>query len=103
MEQRDKVYLHNDLRRARERAAYVEPVLRLVVFDRDGWECHECGGICDPHGPRAERPSLDHLVPLSEGGAHSYDNVATAHVGCNSRRYHLGRKRPDSPIPEVVG
>jgi 5-methylcytosine-specific restriction endonuclease McrA len=30
--------------------------------------------------------SMDHLVPLSKGGDHSWANVALAHRSCNSKR-----------------
>lgn len=61
--------------------------LRQVV-ERDGWECWLCGqpirqGI-DPH--HDEAVSLDHVVPLSEGGNHAVENLRPAHRWCNSRR-----------------
>ena len=31
-------------------------------------------------------PTLDHLIPLSQGGLHVLANVATAHFICNSRK-----------------
>jgi 5-methylcytosine-specific restriction endonuclease McrA len=34
----------------------------------------------------ANDPTLDHLMPVSRGGEHSYRNVGTAHRGCNSRK-----------------
>ena len=33
-----------------------------------------------------EAPSIDHIVPLSKGGEHSYANCALAHTGCNSAK-----------------
>lgn len=72
--------------KARKRAATVEPVNPTRVFDRDGWRCHLCNGMTD----RTKRgtlhpnaPELDHIVPLSKGGAHSYANTACAHKKCN--------------------
>lgn len=29
-------------------------------------------------------PSIDHIIPISKGGMHSWDNVALAHMKCNS-------------------
>jgi hypothetical protein len=74
------------------RGAWVEPVDREVVAARDGWRCCICGG-------RVTRDtwSLDHIVPLSQGGEHSYRNVALAHVRCNSRR-HTGRLPSQAPL-----
>lgn len=58
------------------------------VFERDGWVC----GLCDePVSPGAVYPdplsaSLDHVVPLSRGGAHSLENSQLAHLACNVRK-----------------
>jgi 5-methylcytosine-specific restriction endonuclease McrA/ribosomal protein S27AE len=72
-------------RAARFGVAY-EPVGRLKVFIRDGWRCMICGGKIlrrkNPNHPKA--PSLDHRVPMSRGGSHTYANVQCAHRQCNS-------------------
>lgn len=75
--------------KARKRAATVEPVNTLRVFERDGWRCHLCGGLTikarrGTYHPKA--PELDHIVPLSKGGAHSYANTACAHRSCNATK-----------------
>ncbi len=48
---------------------------------RDGWMCH----ICHRRVSR-KTWSMDHLIPLSEGGSHTWANVALAHFLCNSLR-----------------
>jgi 5-methylcytosine-specific restriction endonuclease McrA len=68
-------------RRARLRGSYVETVDPGVVFHRDNGTCGICGGPVDP-----ERVSIDHVVPLSRGGLHSYSNVQLAHLACNTRK-----------------
>lgn len=75
--------------KARKRAATVESVSPARVFERDGWMCHLCGGktLKDKRGtyhPKA--PELDHIVPLSKGGEHSYRNTACAHRKCNAAK-----------------
>lgn len=72
--------------RARLRAAQVEPVNPVAVFERDGWRCQ----ICGKDTPRARRgtrypnaPELDHRIPLSRGGEHSYANTQCACRRCN--------------------
>lgn len=75
--------------RARLRRVKVEPVNPTKVFDRDGWRCHLCGratprklrGTLKPNAPE-----LDHIVPLSKGGEHSYRNTACACRECNHRK-----------------
>lgn len=76
-------------RRARQVAQQVEDVRPQVVFERDKWKCHICGGKTRKR-PRFKRDpemaSLDHLVPLSLGGEHSYANTACSHLACNLRK-----------------
>lgn len=75
-------------RRARKRGAKVGRVVRAEVLARDDYVCHLCGQETLPgegqHHPRY--PTLDHLIPLSRGGEHSMENVATACFRCNTRR-----------------
>lgn len=33
---------------------------------------------------RRDYPSVDHIVPLSKGGTHTWDNVQLAHMACNA-------------------
>lgn len=73
------------IRRARKRGAYVADVRRYDVFIRDDWRCHICKRKVSkvkqvPH-PRAA--TIDHLIPLSQGGTHEPANVATACFECN--------------------
>lgn len=68
-------------RRARIRDAFVEHVDPLVVFQRDEGVC----GICTEPVDRGEF-DVDHIVPLAEGGEHSYANVRLSHVNCNRSR-----------------
>lgn len=73
-------------RKIRQRAARVETVLPLKVFERDGWRCHLCGGLtikAKRGSYHNKAPELDHIVPLSKGGDHSYRNTACAHRVCN--------------------
>lgn len=68
-------------RRARLASVPQEPIDRDVVYQRDGGLC----GICGGEVARADQ-SIDHIVPLSKGGPHTYANLRLAHVNCNKRR-----------------
>lgn len=76
-------------RKAKERAATVESVDPLRVFERDGWRCKLCG-IKTPKAKRGtyepDAPELDHIVPLSKGGEHSYRNTHCACRRCNGEK-----------------
>ncbi|HEX2375991.1 MAG TPA: HNH endonuclease [Gaiellales bacterium] len=56
-------------------------VVRRVLFCRDSWRCCYCGR---DGGPRDL--TVDHVKPLSRGGAHVWDNVVTACRRCNHRK-----------------
>lgn len=76
-------------RRARHAGAVVvETFTREEVFERDSWTCQVCGLHLsidtDPFDPTA--PTVDHVVPLSQGGEHSRANVQAACLHCNSSK-----------------
>lgn len=84
----DKVRSKNQRRRARLIGAFVEDVDLQVVWERDGGVCQICETAIDPEveWPHRQSKTLDHVVPLSRGGEHSYANVQLAHHSCNSRK-----------------
>lgn len=58
------------------------------IAARDGRTCHLCQSAVDMtlSGNQAWGPTIDHLIPISKGGADAPDNVALAHRTCNERR-----------------
>lgn len=73
-------------RKARMRGVLYESVDPFVVFGRDGWRCQLCG-CATPRRLRGRHmpasPELDHIVPISCGGAHTYANTQCACRQCN--------------------
>ena len=75
-------------RQDRKRATQVEPIRNIDVFERDRWVC----GLCDEQidrslvWPDPLCATLDHVVPLSEGGTHTWGNVQAAHARCNIQK-----------------
>lgn len=61
-----------------ERIWKVPPVNRREVLRRDHHSCQYCGST--------KHLTLDHVIPKSKGGGHSWDNVVTACSHCNSRK-----------------
>ena len=63
------------------------------VLDKYGTNCHICNIPIDLNAPRARKFGwenglhIDHLIPLSKGGADTLDNVRPAHGLCNLRKY----------------
>lgn len=50
---------------------------RRSVFARDDHRCQYCGATAE---------NIDHVIPRSRGGAHSWDNVVAACRPCNARK-----------------
>lgn len=72
-------------RRARQRNVACEPYEPTEIAVRDGWRCQLCGKRV-PMGARHPDPlsaSIDHVVPLAEGGGDVRANVQLAHLRCN--------------------
>lgn len=69
---------HSQLRRARKLKAPAERILKYVVFARCHGKCGICGGFPNPFDWH-----LDHIIPLSRGGHHTYNNVQVACPECN--------------------
>ena len=58
------------------------------VIARDGDKCHLCKRKVDLSLPGTDSrgPTVDHLLPISAGGADELANVRLAHRSCNCRR-----------------
>lgn len=87
---------HDPLRDKRFKGAIIDNDITLhKLFRMSGGVCYLCGGACDwnakiiingrPYA-KAKYPSIDHVIPLSKGGEHSWNNVRLAHLACNSSK-----------------
>jgi 5-methylcytosine-specific restriction endonuclease McrA len=77
----EKVQQHEDTRRAREKNVFSESISRARVWKRDRGRCGICGRKADPGNWH-----LDHVIPLSKGGTHTYGNVQVSHPRCNQEK-----------------
>lgn len=65
------------------------------LVERDGLNCAICGLPCLYYGNYLAPlyPTIDHIVPISKGGGHTWDNVQVAHRLCNIKKSdHIGRE-----------
>jgi 5-methylcytosine-specific restriction endonuclease McrA len=62
------------------------PLSRRAVFVRDGHRCQYCNRAAE---------NIDHVVPRSRGGTHTWDNVVAACRSCNARK--------EDRLPNEVG
>lgn len=87
---------HEHTRRMRMQKDPVDnDITVLGLFLRDSGVCQLCGGRCDSEDYEMKDgvfiagnkyPSIDHIIPLSKGGEHSWDNVQLAHRICNTKK-----------------
>lgn len=61
-----------------ERVWKVPPVNRRELLRRDHHTCQYCG--------HTKQLTIDHIIPVSKGGKHKWDNVVTACEKCNQRK-----------------
>ena len=62
-----------------------EKINHTEVFDFWNWICNICESEIDRTCGRDDwmRVTLEHVIPLSKGGQHVWDNVRPAHWKCN--------------------
>jgi 5-methylcytosine-specific restriction endonuclease McrA len=62
------------------------------LAERDQWQCKLCNKPISQDAKHYKGnlnlygPSLDHIIPVSKGGSHTWSNVQLAHYYCNSIR-----------------
>ena len=75
--------------KASKRSNAHQPYQNTYIFDRDGWICQICGRKINSRRkyPDPLSASIDHIVPLSKGGADSPVNVQASHLRCNMGKH----------------
>ncbi|SRR5260370_36616831 len=79
-----KLYLDSILHQKRQElysdrdGRYISDDLRNAVLTRDNHRCRECGAL--------SYLELDHIIPLSKGGATSYNNLQVLCRACNAKK-----------------
>jgi 5-methylcytosine-specific restriction endonuclease McrA len=85
-----------------ERHWKIPPVSRREVLRRDNHACQYCGS--------GKRLTLDHVIPRSKGGQHTWNNVVAACESCNSKKGdRLGKaigmipkNKPKAPVHPAI-
>lgn len=88
---------HDMTRRKRIKDALIDNDITVAgLFKRDNGVCYLCGNKCNMEDYIVSDnvfiagdwyPSIDHIIPLSKGGQHAWNNVKLAHRICNSKKY----------------
>jgi 5-methylcytosine-specific restriction endonuclease McrA len=85
----DKYYrrIRKKKERARMRILKADNVDPIKVFEQHQWHCAHCNVYTPRHlkgKQHDDSPELDHIIPLSKGGLHAYNNVQLLCRRCNS-------------------
>lgn len=65
-------------------------IARAKLWLKTGGKCWLCLGTLE-----VEETTFDHVIPLSKGGLHSWDNLMPAHEKCNQAK---GNKSPHKGV-----
>lgn len=81
----------NHRHRARLKGVPYESGITLQkLIRKNGLTCAICGKECNPNDHEWSKyagptyPSIDHIIPISKGGGHTWNNVQVACMMCNS-------------------
>lgn len=98
------VFLRSYRRKRWQAVKQHEYVDESIVFKRDRWRCHICGKkiSASVKWPNPLSPSIDHVIPISKGGSHTYTNVMAAHLGCNQRKQDRTLERGEQMLLIVL-
>lgn len=82
---REKRRMANRKREALKRGNGHKRYVDSDIFERDNWICGICGRKINKRlkWPNPHAKSIDHIVPITKGGADRATNVQAAHVRCN--------------------
>jgi 5-methylcytosine-specific restriction endonuclease McrA len=86
--------IYGRIERDKEIAIYYgnkyEPINRRYVYMKHNYICTSCGVKCihpnkDSYN-QSNAATLDHIIPKSKGGSHTYDNVTLLCRSCNTKK-----------------
>ena len=91
--QRDKKYIYQVKKRINFfgfNSEVDEKVTSSAVYDRDSGICYICGNQTFQdwiNRPLNQRATVDHMIPISKGGTHTWGNVKVACWRCNVTKH----------------
>lgn len=93
--QRERWQAKNRRRRAAKRGQPSEPYTLTEIAERDRSRCQLCRRKVNMalKAPHPKSPTIDHVVPIADGGDDTRANVQLAHFGCNSSKGARGSQQ----------
>ena len=85
---KDELRKSERLKRARSNGPFDADIDIYKLIERDGGRCYLCGDdvLFSYHYNDPKYPTIEHVLPISKGGSHSWDNVKVACRECNTRK-----------------
>ena len=85
---RDRIIRNKRYNNLKEQGLFDENVTLNNVFKKYDGKCQCCGRLLSFEAEVCENdyPSIDHVIPLSRGGTHEWDNVQLLCRGCNIKK-----------------
>jgi 5-methylcytosine-specific restriction endonuclease McrA len=82
-------------RRALKRGLPTEPYTFAEIAERDRRTCQICCRrvAMTKVAPHPKAPTIDHVIPISDGGPDTRANVQLAHFWCNSHKGTRGTQQ----------
>lgn len=100
---------NNELKRERrvhENGQFDKGISLKKLIKKEKNICYLCGKECDSDDFYIDErgtqisgdnyPSIEHVIPISKGGTHTWDNVRLAHRGCNSKKSNISTIKMDN-------
>ena len=80
----------------KRRAIYAagDAIDHVTLFELHGWTCWVCKNPINRYlrFPNFMAATVEHIIPLCQGGTHTWDNLAPSHAKCN---FQKGDSLPD--------
>lgn len=75
------------IHRLKKHKCFIEPIKRNKIFLRDNYTCNKCGVKVQRKDYNADNSGeIDHIIPVSLRGAHSYFNLQVLCRKCNAEK-----------------
>jgi 5-methylcytosine-specific restriction endonuclease McrA len=75
----------------------VQELTRKNILIRDGYRCQ----YCRHHQPKGHGLTLDHVIPRSQGGRNTWENLVACCEGCNRRKSNRTPEEAKMPLVAV--